>query len=327
MRRREFITLLGGATAAWPVGARAQHPATPVIGYLGATALDSYANAQVAAYRQGLTDAGFVADRGFEIEFRWAEGHYDRLPALAGELISRGVALLFASSLPSCLAAKRATSTIPIVFVMGADPVKLGVIASLNRPGGNVTGIYQYYGALGGKRLELIRELVPALSILAVLSNPQNPNAEDHLDDIQTAARAIGQQIDVLRASTENEIDVAFANLVQHRDSALLVADDPLFLFCHGQIVALAGEHGIPAIYYAREFAVAGGLMSYGSSNLDNYRQAGDYSGQILKGDKPANLPVKQPTKFELVINIKAAKALGLGVPPSLLARADEVIE
>jgi putative ABC transport system substrate-binding protein len=324
MRRRDFIKVVAGSTASsWPLAAGAQPRTTPVIGYLGATAFDSFADAQVAAYRQGLTDAGFVADRGFEIEFRWAEGHYDRLPALAGELISRGVALLFASTLPSCLAAKRATSTIPIVFVMGADPVKLGVVASLNRPGGNVTGIYQYYGALGGKRLELIRELVPALEILAVLSNPQNPNAEDHLNDIQTAARAIGQQIDVLRASTENEIDVAFANLVQHRDSALLVADDPLFNFRHGQILALAGEHGIPAIYYSSQFTLAGGLISYGSSNIDNYRQAGDYSGQILKGDKPADLPVKQPTKFELVINIKAAKALGL----SLLARADEVIE
>jgi putative ABC transport system substrate-binding protein len=326
MRRRKFVTLLSGV-AAWPIVARAQSQTTPVIGYLGATALDSYANAQVAAYRQGLTDAGLLADRGPEIEFRWAEGHYDRLPALASELLNRGITLLFAGSLPSCLAAKRATSTIPIVFVMGADPVKLGVVASLNRPGGNVTGIYQYYGALGGKRLELIRELVPAMGILAVLSNPENPNAEDHLNDIQTAARAIGQQLDVLRASTENEIDIAFANLAQHRDSALLVADDPLFTFRHPQIVDLAGKNGIPAIYYQREFALAGGLMSYGSSNLDNYRQAGDYSGQILKGDRPADLPVKQPTRFELVINIKAAKALGLGVPPSLLARADEVIE
>jgi putative tryptophan/tyrosine transport system substrate-binding protein len=327
MRRRDFIARLGGAAAAWPLAARAQQPGAPVIGYLGATTLDSYASGQLDGFRQGLADAGLAADRSVGIEARWAEGRYDRLPALADELLSRGVTLILASSLPSALAAKQITSTTPIVFVMGADPVKLGVVASLNRPGGNVTGIYQYYGALGGKRLELIRELVPSLRVLAILSNPQNPNAEDHLKDIQTAARVIGLQLDVLRASSESDIEGAFADLAQHHDGALLVADDPDLQSRRDQIVALAAQRNIPTSYYSREFALVGGLMSYGSSTVDNYRQAGDYAGRILKGEKPADLPIKQPTKFELVINVKTAKKLGLTVPASLLATADEVIE
>jgi putative ABC transport system substrate-binding protein len=249
------------------------------------------------------------------------------LPALAAELVGRGVAVILAGALPSALAAKETTSTIPIVFVMGADPVKLGVVASLNRPEGNVTGIYQYFGALGGKRLELIRELVPSLTVLAVLSNPKNPNAEDHLDDIQAAAHTIGQQIDIVRASSENEIDAAFTLLAQRSDGALLVADDPFFSVRRDQIVALAARHAIPASYYARAFALAGGLMSYGSSVSENNRQAGIYVGRILKGAKPSELPVLQPAKFELVINLKTSKALGLRVPQSLLATADELIE
>jgi putative ABC transport system substrate-binding protein len=325
MRRRKFIRLIGGAVA-WPLAARAQQHMPPVIGFLGANAADDYTLPLVAAFREGLAEAGFSEGRNVAIEFRWAEGHYDRLPALVADLMNPRGAVIFALSLPAAVAAKQATSTIPIVFVMGADPVKLGVVASLNRPGGNVTGIYQYFGALGGKRLELIRELVPSMAVLAVLSNPQNPNAEDHLNDIHEAARAVGQRIDVVRASTESEIDAAFAALAQRRDSALLVADDPLFAVRRRQIVALAARHAVPASYYAREFATAGGLMSYGSSS-DNNRQAGIYVGRILKGASPADLPVMQPTKFELVINLKTAKTLGLVVPPTLLTLADELIE
>jgi putative ABC transport system substrate-binding protein len=329
MRRRHFITLLGGAAASpvfWPL-AGAQQPTLPVIGFVGGTSPDAYVDAQFAAFRNALKEAGFVEGQNLAIEFRWAEGQYDRLPKFAAEFVRRQVAVILAGSLPSALAAKDKTSTIPIVFVMGADPVKLGVVASLNRPGGNVTGISQYYGALGAKRLELLRELVPSAAAVAIISNPKNPNAEDHLDDVQTAARAVGQQTDVFRASSESEIDAAFAGLVRRGDGALLVADDPLFSVRHSQIVALAARHAVPTIYYARYFAAAGGLMSYGSSAGDNYRLAGIYVGRILKGAKPADLPVIQPTRFELVINLKTAKELGLDVPSTLLALADEVIE
>ena len=325
MRRREFISLLGGM-AAWPLAARAQQ-AMPVIGMLGATAPDRYVRPLIAAFRQGLAEAGLVEDQNVAFDFRWAEGDYGRLSGFAGELVSRGVAVIFAGSLPSALAAKQATATIPIVFVMGADPVRLGVVASLNRPGGNITGIYQYFGALGGKRLELMRELVPAAGVVAVLSNPKNPNAEDHLDDIKTAARAMGQQLDVLHASNEGEIDSAFAALAQRHDNALMLADDPFFSVRRDQIVAWSARYRVPTSYYSREFAVGGGLMSYGSSSAANYRQAGTYVGRILSGVKASELPVLQPTKFELVFNLKAAKALGLSVPAPLLATADEVIE
>jgi len=327
MRRREFITAFGATIAGRPLAVRAQQPAVPVIGFLSATALDSYVRPLLAALRQGLTESGFEEDRNVAIKFRWADGHYDRLSALATELVTSGAAIIFASSLPCALAAKELTSTIPIVFVMGADPVKLGVVASLNRPGGNVTGVSQYYGALGGKRLELIRDLVPSLKLLAVLSNPKNPNAEDHLRDIQTAAHAIAQNLDVFHAGSETDIDMAFKNLVQHSDGALLVADDPFFGLRRDQIVGLAARNAVPTIYYAREFALAGGLLSYGSSSVENYRQAGIYAARILKGDKPSDLPILQPTKFELVINLKTAKGLGLTVPQTLLATADEVIE
>jgi putative tryptophan/tyrosine transport system substrate-binding protein len=328
MRRREFITLLGGAAAAGPLVARAQQPAMPVVGYVGSTSLDGYVSNQVAAFRHGLNEAGFVEGQNVTIDFLWAEGQYDRLPILVSEFVSRQVAVILAGALPAALAAKGRTSTIPIVFVVGADPVKLGVVASLNRPGGNVTGISQYYGALGAKRLELLREFVPSSSsAIAIISNPKNPNAEDHLNDVLAAARAVGQQTDVFHASSESQIDAAFADLVRRGDSALLVADDPFFSVCRNQIVALAGRRAVPTIYYASEFATAGGLISYGSSSSDNYRQAGIYVGRILKGAKPADLPVLQPAKFELVINLKTAKALGLDIPPTLLARADEVIE
>jgi putative ABC transport system substrate-binding protein len=327
MRRREFITLLGGTAVAWPLAAHAQQqPAMPVIGYLGGTSAGTSAPS-LAAFRQGLEESGYVEGGNVAIELRWAEGQYDRLPAFAAELVSRQVAVIYAGSLPAALAAKGETSTIPIVFVMGADPVKLGVVVSLNRPGGNVTGISLYYGALGAKRLELLRDLIPPASTIAIISNPTNPNAEDHLSDVQAAGSAIGQQTEVFHASSETQIDTAFSDIVRRKEGGLLVADDPFFDVRRSQIVALASRHVIPTIYYTREFAEVGGLVSYGSSRSDNNRQAGIYVGRILKGAVPADLPVMQPTKFELVINLKTAKALGLTVPPTLITRADEVIE
>ena len=324
MKRREFITLLGGA-AAWPLAARAQRPAMPVIGYFGQS-LD-FETMRLAALRQSLSEAGYVEGESIAIEYQWVEGDYDRLAARAAEFVRRRVALIFASSLPATLAAKAATATIPIVFVMGADPVKLGVVASLSRPGANVTGVTQFYGALGGKRLELVRELVPKASLIAVLTNPKNPNSEDHLADVRSAAQAIGQRILAFAASAESEIEPAFARLAREKADALLVADDTLFSTRRAQIVAQANARGIPAIYYSREFADAGGLISYGSHSPDNFRVAGAYIARILKGAQPADLPIQQPTKFELVINLKAANALNLTVPLTLQASADEVIE
>jgi len=324
VKRREFITLLGGA-AAWPLAARAQRPAMPVIGYFGQS-LD-FETMRLAALRQSLSEAGYVEGESIAIEYQWVEGDYDRLAARAAELVRRRVALIFASSLPATLAAKAATATIPIVFVMGADPVKLGVVASLSRPGANVTGVTQFYGALGGKRLELVRELVPKASLIAVLTNPKNPNSEDHLADVRSAAQAIGQRILAFAASAESEIEPAFARLAREKADALLVADDTLFSTRRAQIVAQANARGIPAIYYSREFADAGGLISYGSRSPDNFRVAGAYIARILKGAQPADLPIQQPTKFELVINLKAANALNLTVPLTLQASADEVIE
>jgi putative tryptophan/tyrosine transport system substrate-binding protein len=324
VKRREFITLLGGA-AAWPLAARAQRPAMPVIGYFGQS-LD-FETMRLAALRQSLSEAGYVEGESIAIEYQWVEGDYDRLAARAAELVRRRVALIFASSLPATLAAKAATATIPIVFVMGADPVKLGVVASLSRPGANVTGVTQFYGALGGKRLELVRELVPKASLIAVLTNPKNPNSEDHLADVRSAAQAIGQRILAFAASAESEIEPAFARLAREKADALLVADDTLFSTRRAQIVAQANARGIPAIYYSREFADAGGLISYGSHSPDNFRVAGAYIARILKGAQPADLPIQQPTKFELVINLKAANALNLTVPLTLQASADEVIE
>jgi putative ABC transport system substrate-binding protein len=324
VKRREFITLLGGA-AAWPLAARAQRPAMPVIGCFGQS-LD-FETMRLAALRQSLSEAGYVEGESIAIEYQWVEGDYDRLAARAAEFVRRRVALIFASSLPATLAAKAATATIPIVFVMGADPVKLGVVASLSRPGANVTGVTQFYGALGGKRLELVRELVPKASLIAVLTNPKNPNSEDHLADVRSAAQAIGQRILAFAASAESEIEPAFARLAREKADALLVADDTLFSTRRAQIVAQANARGIPAIYYSREFADAGGLISYGSHSPDNFRVAGAYIARILKGAQPADLPIQQPTKFELVINLKAANALNLTVPLTLQASADEVIE
>jgi putative ABC transport system substrate-binding protein len=323
MRRREFLGVMGGA-AAWPLAARAQP--IPVIAYLSSQSAGVDAE-RIAALRRSLAEAGYVEGTNLAIEYRFADGNYDRLAAQATELVRQRVAIIFAASLPSALAAKAATATIPIVFVMGADPVKLGVVASLSRPGGNMTGVYQFYGALGGKRLELLRELVPKASLVAVLTNPKNPNSEDHLADVRAAARAMGQRVGVFPVSTDGEIHLTFASIANQRADALLVTDDPFFSTRRDQILAQANNRALPAIYYAREFARDGGLISYGSSAVANYGRAGAYVGRILKGTAPADLPIEQPTKFELVINLKTARTLGLLVPPSLLATADEVIE
>jgi putative ABC transport system substrate-binding protein len=324
VNRRAFITLLGGA-AVWPLAVHAQQ-AMPVIGYFSSTSPQWDAQ-RLTALRQSLGEAGYVEGASVAIEYRWAEGDYDRLAAQAAEFVHRRVAVILAGSLPAALAAKAATTTIPIVFVMGADPVKLGVVASLNQPGGNVTGLTQFFGALGGKRLELIRELVPTASIIAVLTNPKNPNSEDHLSDVRAAANAMGQRILVFPVSAESEIEPAFTSLVRQGANALLVADDAFFSTRREQILAQAKSRAMPSIYYTREFAAAGGLISYGSNEIDNYRRAGAYVARILKGTAPADLPIEQPTKFELVINLKTAKTLGLTVPLTLQAAADEVIE
>jgi len=327
MRRRDLlVAVLGGASAASPLVARAQHSEVPVVGFI--SAVSARINSEpLDAFRHSLMDAGYDEGRNILIEYRWAEGRFDRLPALTAELVSRPVNVICAATLPAALAAKTATSTIPIVFSVGADPVKFGLVASFSRPGGNATGIFQYIGPLAGKRLELLRELVPRASKVAVLSNSTNQNAETNLTDIEGAARAMGQGLKLLRASTDTELDVAFANFVSERADALLVADDPFFTTRIPQLVALAARHQVPAIYYQREFVASGGLISYGSSPTENYREAGTYVARILKGATPSDLPVLQPTKFELAINLKTAKALGLTTPPTLLARADEVIE
>jgi len=327
LKRREFITLLGGAAMAWPLAARAQRPVIPVIGYLHSGSSAPYAHL-VGAFRQSLKEAGYVEGENVAIEYRWAEGHYDRLPALAAELVGRHVALIVAQGGdPPVLAAKSATATIPVVFTISSDPVRLGIVRSLNRPGGNVTGFWPYTSLLGTKRLELMRQLLPASASIAVLVNPDNPNADLDVTELQNAARALGQSITFVRARSETEIDVVFATLGEWRASALLINTDPFFLARRDQFVSLAARNRMPAIYAQREFVAAGGLMSYGADLADGYRQVGIYAGRILKGEKPADLPVVQPTKFEMVINLKTAKALGLDIPPTLLALADEVIE
>ena len=324
--RREFITLLGGAVT-WPLAGRAQQAATPVIGYLHSGSAGPYAHL-VAAFRQGLTETGYVEGKNVAIEYRWAEGRYDRLPSLAADVVGHHVALIVAQGgYPSISAAKSATATIPVVFTSSSDPVRLGLVASLNRPGGNVTGFWLFTSLLGTKRLELVRQLLPANSLVAVLVNPDNPNARLDTAQLEDAARALGQPISFVRARTETEIDAAFATLAERRVAALLVNTDPFFLARPAQFVLLAARNRIPAIYAQREFVAAGGLISYGASLADGYRQVGIYAGRILKGERPADLPIVQPTKFEIAINLKTAKALGLDIPPTLLAIADEVIE
>jgi putative tryptophan/tyrosine transport system substrate-binding protein len=326
MTRRAFITLLGAA-AAWPLAARAQQPKLPVIGWLNARSPDDTAHL-VAAFGRGLGEVGFVEGQNVMIEYRWALGQYDRLPAMAAELVRRPVTVLAsAGGEPAALAAKAATSTIPIVFVIGGDPVKQGLAASLNRPGGNSTGISILTSTLGPKRLGLLRELVPRVVTIGVLLNPNFPQFESQLRDVQEAARAINLQIHVLRASTDREIDAAFKTIAQGRILALSVAADPFFDTRRDKLVDLAMRHAVPVMYHFREFAVAGGLVSYGADISDAYHLAGVYTGRILNGDKPADLPVQQPTKLELIINLKTAKALGLEIPPMLLARADGVVE
>jgi putative ABC transport system substrate-binding protein len=326
--RREFITLLGGTAATWPLVARAQQAAMPVIGFLDPRSPDTLAD-RLRGFRQGLKDAGFVEGQNAAIEYRWAENRMDRLPELAADLVRRQVAVIVTpGGLASALAAKAATTTIPIVFIVADDPVRLGLVASLARPDGNLTGINFFSGELTAKRLELLRELVPATTRIAVLVNPANAaNAETASREAETAARATGLQIQVFNASTSREINAAFATFVRERPDAVLIGVDPFFNSRRIQLVQLATRYAVPASYPARDFAEAGGLISYGANIADAWRQVGVYSGRILKGVNPAELPVVQSSKFELVINAETARMLGLDVPPTLLARADEVIE
>jgi putative tryptophan/tyrosine transport system substrate-binding protein len=318
MRRREFITIIGGAVAAWPLAAHAQQ-AMPVVGFLSGSSLKSVSN-EITAFQDGLKEAGFVDGRSVRIEYRWAEQHYDQLPALANEFVAHRVTA-------SILAAKTATSTIPIVFVTGGDPVQQGIVASLNQPGGNATGVSWLGNMLQSKQFETLHELVPNAALFAALVNPDNPNFETDVRSLRTAADALGQKLLVVKAKGENDIPLGFENMVQQKAGGLVVIGDPFLISQRERLVALAALHALPAIYPLREYAVAGGLMSYGASLSAAYRQVGIYVGRILNGGKPASLPVQQSTKVELILNLKTAKALGLTVPLSLLNRADEVIE
>ncbi len=324
--KRQFISALGGATLAWPLGARAQQPAMPVIGYLSGASAEGQAYT-TAAFRQGLGESGYIEGRNVAFEYRWANGQYDQLPSLAADLVRRRVAVIATITPVAALAAKQATSAIPIVFTLGSDPVKDGLVASLNRPGGNITGATFFNNLLDAKRMELLHQFAPNAKIMAMLLNPKNANAELEKNDTQEAARAFGLQLVFLQASTEREIDEAFDNLVQHRAGALLLSGDVLFTDQRQQIAELAMRHAVATCFASRVAVVAGGLMSYAAKIIDTFRQAGNYAGRILKGEKAADLPVQEQSKFEFVINLRTAKALGLTVSNSMQLLADEVIE
>jgi putative ABC transport system substrate-binding protein len=326
MRRRAFIEMIAGSAVAWQlVAARAQQPAMPVIGFLSSRSANDSA-LQVAAFRQALSEAGYVEGRNIAIDYRWADGQYDRLPEMARHLVDREVSVIFASG-PAVHVAKAATTKIPIVFVSGEDPVKFGLVTSLNKPGSNITGVTTFNAVLGSKRVESLHELVPSADMMALLVNPNFPSAESEIREIEAAARAVGCSLIVLNASTEGEIDDAFARLVPQGVGGLIVTGDPFFVSRRDKVVALAARHAVPTIYVQREFAVAGGLIGYGTNITDAYHQVGIYVGQILKGAKAGDLPVVRPTKFDFVINLKTAEALGLNIPQKLLALANEVIE
>jgi putative tryptophan/tyrosine transport system substrate-binding protein len=326
MRRREFITLLGSAAAAWPLAARAQQPAMPVIGFLRSTQAAGFAYI-VDAFRQGLNDVGFVEGKNVAIEYRWADNQQDRLPELAADLVRRQVAAIVGAGTPAAQASKAATTTTPVVFLSGADPVRIGLVASLNRPGGNITGVVFTVVALSAKLLGMLTELVPTASVIAVLRDPNGPDVEGESRDLEEAGRAIGRQILMVNAANEREFHAAFAKVVQAGAGGLLIGASPFLLSQRRQLVALAGRHALPTMYNQREFVEVGGLISYGPSQSDAFRRAGVYVGRILKGENAGDLPVELATKFELVINLGTAKALGFDIPPLLLARADEVIE
>jgi putative ABC transport system substrate-binding protein len=327
VRRRDFIKVIAGSAVAWPLAAHAQQPALPVVGFVNAASAQNYSR-QLAAFLKGLGETGYVDGRNVTIEYRWAEGRSDRLPAMVADLVRRKVAVIAATTTPALLAAKAATTTIPIVFEMASDPVRLGIVASLNRPGGNITGVTQRNVEIAPKRLQLLHELVPTASVMALLVNPANPTlAETATKKVQAAAHTLGLEVHVLNASTEGDFDGVFAKLIQLRAGGLVIGDDPLFASGSERLAALALHHAVPAVYQWREFAVAGGLLSYGSNITDAYRLAGIYTGRILKGEKPADLPVQQATKVEFYINLKTAKALELSVPAAMQARADDMIE
>jgi putative ABC transport system substrate-binding protein len=327
MQRRKFITLIGGAAAAWPLAARAQQPAMPVVGFLNVAFAKGYAP-QLSAFLKGLSETGYVDGRNVAIEYRWADDRSDRLPAMAADLVHRHVNVIAATSTPAALAAKAATTTVPIVFEMGGDPVRLGLVPSLSHPGGNVTGVTQMNQEVTPKRLQLLVELVPTASVVALLVNPAEPAlAETVTKEVQAAARTLGLELHVLNASTERDFDAVFAKMIELRASGLVIGGGQFFTARSERLAALALHHAVPTIYQFREFAVAGGLLSYGSDVTDAYHLAGNYTGRVLKGEKPAELPVQQATKVELYINQKTAKALGLTVPQALLSRADDVIE